>query len=130
MTPRYGLNLMGWPIIGVAHTHVIGQGHRARGTSIMPTCGDQPADVFLQIPFLYEALNLIPQLESFECVMPPILVKLAVLHHVPSFCGGSYRARTSEQVFPFHLHEDLFPRCVKWGVAIKAAREGLRGRAR
>ena len=95
----------------------------------MPPGSDQLADVFLQISFLYEALNLVLQLEAFKCVMRYVLMEFAILCHVPSFCGSSHRAWIAEQVFHFHLHEDLFSRCVKWGVDVETAHEGLRGRA-
>ena len=124
MPPRYGSDLVRRPIIRVARTRVIGQG-RTRSIGIMSSSSDQPTNIFLQVSFLYEAFNLVSQLEAFNRVMPPVLMELAVFHHVPSFGRSSHWAWVAEQVFPLHLHEDLLPRSVKWSVAVEAASEGF-----
>ena len=86
----------------------------------MPSSSDQPADIFLQVSFLYEGFNLVPELEAFNRVMPHVLVKLAIFCHVPSFCRDSHWAWVAK-VFPFHLHKDLFSGGVKWSVAAEVA---------
>ena len=107
---------------------MIGRSHRPRSIGIIRFCGNQPADVFLKISFLDKALDLVPQLEAFKGVVPPVLVEFVVFPHVSPFRGSSHWARVLEQIFSFYLHEYLFPRRVKWGVAIEAARKGFRSR--
>ena len=85
----------------------------------MLSSGDQPANILLQVSFLYEAFNLVPQLEAFNRVMPLVHVKFAIFCHVPSFYGSSHWAWVTEQVFSFHLHKDLFSRGIKWSVAVE-----------
>ena len=87
----------------------------------MSSSSDQPADIFLQVFFLYEGFNLVPELEAFNRVMPSVLVKFAIFCHVPSFCWGSHWAWAAKQVLPFHLHKNLLSRGVKRSVAVEAA---------
>ena len=121
MPPRYGSDLVGRPIIEVARTYVIGRGHHARSIDIVSSSGDQPANVLLWVSYLDDGFNLVLELEAFDRIIPPVLVKFAIFFHVPSFCRSSHWAWAAEQVFPFHLCEDLLPRGVKWSVAVEAA---------
>ena len=88
--PRYGADLVGRSVIEVARTRVVGRGRQVRSIGIMPPNSYQPADILLQVSFLNKGFNLVPELEAFNRVVPPVLVKLAIFCHVPSFCWGSH----------------------------------------
>ena len=56
MPPRYSTDFMRKLVImnaRVARTRVVGQSRIARSDGVLPTSGDQLADVFLQVPTLY-----------------------------------------------------------------------------
>ena len=69
----------------VTCTRVIGLGRCARSIGIMPTSGDHPTDVLLQVSFLYQPFDLVTKLKAFSCVMASVLVEFTVFSHVPPF---------------------------------------------
>ena len=98
-----GTNLIRGSVIGVAHTRVVGRGLYARSIGIVQTSRDQPTDILLSVPFLYQGFNLVLKLETFNWVVPLVLVEFAVFSHVSSFHRGSNWARVAELVPSLHL---------------------------
>ena len=79
---------------------------------------------------MYQSFDLVTKLKALPSDVPPIFVEFAIFGHVPQFHGGPHWTGVSEQVFSFHLHEDLLPQGVEWSVAVEPAGERLWSRAR
>ena len=73
---------------------------------------------------------MITQLEAFRCVMPPVIMELAVLCHIPLLKGRFHWPWVPQQVPALSLHENLLPQLIERSKTSEPASEWLWGRAR